>query len=372
MLELAESLIPLVRSGIRVGAISVIRVARSAPRGVGSTMAVTADGAVIGSISGGCVEADSLMLGLTALRSGRAQTASFGFTDDAASSAGLACGGAVDVLAYEVKAEHLDTLQRAEAGVATSVGVVTTGPAKGYVVTEPDRYAPKAAAQRRNVLVPDAWTDINGSADLLVISRSPRPALILLGAGEHSAALCRIASAAGYSVTVCDIWETLVTRARFPEADRLVTATPHEFLQSLTAGDVDERTSICVLTHDERLDVPALDAALRMPVGFVGAMGARATVARRAELLHERGLNADLLSRLHSPLGLDLGGSSPDEVALAILAEVTSARHTASGLPLRELSGPIHRGGEVDDGEQAPRVGMVESACGRVENGVSR
>jgi xanthine dehydrogenase accessory factor len=165
--------------------------------------------------------------------------------------------------------------------------------------------------------------------------------LIVLGAGEHAAALCRLGAAAGFAVTVCDDWALLVTRERFPDAAELVVAAPHDYLETLDSPDA--RTAVCVLTHDERLDVPALRAALRMPVGFVGAMGARATVARRAMLLRSAGVTDAELSRLHSPLGLDLGGATPEETALSVIAEIVASRNSASARPLREGQGSVRR-----------------------------
>lgn len=351
MLELAERLLPVLRSGERVAAVSVTRVLRSAPHGVGSTMVVTETGAIVGSISGGCVEGDSVVLARTVLSDGAARTGRFGFTDRAAHAAGLACGGAIEVIAYEIDGTCRDPLERAADGRAVSLGVVTSGSELGLIIDDPGLFTPAAVAGRQNVLVPAAYNaGLHEPVDLLVLSRAPRPRLIILGAGEYSAALCGLAAAAGYAVTVCDAWESLVTASRFPEAEELVAAFPDEYLASLDAEDVDARTAICVLTHDERLDVPALRIALGMPVGFVGAMGARSTVAHRAALLAELGVDDAALSRLHSPLGLDLGATTVAETALSILAEITAARHGGTGAPLREVTGPMHRRPVDDDG----------------------
>jgi xanthine dehydrogenase accessory factor len=141
---------------------------------------------------------------------------------------------------------------------------------------------------------------------------------------------------------VCDVWAVMATPERFPEAREVVVALPHEYLASIDPATLDARTAICVLTHDERLDVPAIATALRLPVGFVGAMGARTTVAHRERLLREAGIADVSLARLHSPLGLDLGGSSPDETAVSVLAEIVASRHGGSGLPLGEGEGPLH------------------------------
>ncbi len=311
MLELAADLLPLLEAGTPVAAVTVTRVIRSAPRGVGATLAVTADARVIGSLSGGCVEGDAVMLGLDALRTGDVRRGSFGFAgpDDAIVTAGLACGGAIEVVAYPIDG----TDPRARAALQ------------------------RAAAGRESAIDLDL-----GDGTTLELRRRSRPRLIVLGAGEHAAALCRVGAAAGFAVTVCDAWALLVTRERFPEASDLVVASPHEYLASLE--DPDERTAVCVLTHDERLDVPAIRTALRLPVGFVGAMGSRATVARRAALLTQAGVTDAELGRLHSPLGLDLGAETPEETALSVIAEIVAARRGASALPLSATDGPLHAG----------------------------
>lgn len=307
-------------------------------------MAVTADARVIGSISGGCVESDAVMLAMDVLRTGAARSARFGFSDDAARAAGLACGGSVDVLAYRISpsdARAHESLRRASVNQPETIGVLATGAAAGTFTDPSTRMSDavaRAHALRESILLEGAFE----GCDLLVVSRAARPRLIVIGAGEHGAALCRVASASGYAVTVCDAWALMTTRDRFPEAAEVIAALPHEFLSGLEPLELDARSAICVLTHDERLDVPALQVALQLPVGFVGAMGARSTVARRAELLRDAGVDEASLARLHSPLGLDLGGSSAEETAISILAEIIAARNGASGRPLRELRGPLH------------------------------
>jgi xanthine dehydrogenase accessory factor len=350
VLELAPDLLALLDAGERVAVVTVTRVARSAPRGVGSAMAVTADGRVIGSISGGCVEGDAVLLAHDVLRTGEGRSARFGFTDEQAHAAGLACGGTVDVVVGLVAPEDSlarTALEAAAADRAATVGLGLSAPRTGRAVplATADPVVAELVAQRATRVLDTV------EGPVLVVSAAPRPRLIVLGAGEHAAALCRVGAASGFSVTVCDAWELLVTRERFPDAEHLVAALPHEYLRTLGADDVDARTAICVLTHDERLDVPALRVALGMPVGFVGAMGARSTVARRAQLLRQAGVAEEALARLHSPLGLDLGGTTPEETALSVLAEIVAARHGGSAAPLRDGSGPLHR---RDDAFEVP------------------
>lgn len=334
MLELATDLLPLLRNGESVAVATVTRVARSAPRGAGAAMALTQDGRVIGSISGGCVEGDTVLLLRHALTTGQGATGRFGFTDEQAHAAGLACGGSVDVVVSVVHPDSpaVAAMARAARGEAASVGIVVVGPDAGRVVDV-------GSASETHMLA--AAYD---GCDVLAVASERTRRLLIFGAGEHAAALCRVGAASGFSVTVCDPWSLLLTPERFPDADLLVEEYPHLFLDSLDPDALDERTAICVLTHDERLDVPALRTALSLPVGFIGAMGARTTVDRRAALLRQAGVDETALARLHSPIGLDLGGVSPAHTALAILAEIVASRHGATGLPLRDLAGPLHAG----------------------------
>lgn len=337
MLELASELLPLLRAGEAVAVVTVARVARSSPRGAGASMALTADGRAIGSISGGCVESDALAFAAAALASGAPVSARLGFSDETAHAAGLACGGSVDVVAYRVSPTDgvaVDALEAVLAGRAAALGIVTGGDRAGLII-DADALSSPAAPGWSGMLV----GEYDGT-DVLVVSRRPRARLIIVGAGEHAAALCRVAAAAGFAVTVCDVWELLATPARFPDAAALVVGLPDEHLRTLTG--IDERTAVCVLSHDERVDVPALEAALALPVGFVGAMGARSTVAHRARLLRERGVADADIARIHAPLGLDLGGTSPEEAAIAALAEIQAVRHGTGAHPLRSTTGPLH------------------------------
>jgi xanthine dehydrogenase accessory factor len=343
MLDLAPELLPVLRAGEAVAVVTITGVPRSAPRGVGASMAVTATGRVIGSISGGCVEGDAVMLASAVLADGVARSARFGFTDDAAHAAGLACGGSIDVVVYRVDSSDIvamDALGSVGADRRTRVAVVCEGADIGRVVAA-------TALPTTDDGILDNYMQLSAynQPATLVLGHAPKPRLIIAGAGDHAASLCRIAASAGFAVTICDAWALLVTPERFPDADRLVVGLPHDYLVEIGA-EVDQRTAICVLTHDERLDVPALRVALRMPIGFVGAMGSRSTVARRAALLRQAGVPDADIDRLHSPLGLDLQGSSPDETAIAILAEIVAARHLGTGLPLRDLHGALHQDGD--------------------------
>jgi xanthine dehydrogenase accessory factor len=150
--------------------------------------------------------------------------------------------------------------------------------------------------------------------------------MYVFGAIDHAAAVARIGKFLGYRVTVCDARETFVTRERYPDVDELVVAWPHEFLAS---APVDERTAICVLTHDPKFDVPALKAALASPAGYIGAMGSRRTTEKRAERLRAEGLTDDDLSRIHAPIGISIAARTPEEVAVSVAAEIVQTLNAA-------------------------------------------
>lgn len=191
----------------------------------------------------------------------------------------------------------------------------------------------------------DAPDPVRDSAfRVFVQSFAPKPRMIVFGAIDFAAALAEAGRFAGYRVTVCDAREVFLTRERFPAAHELVLRWPAVYLQEeLEAGRLDARTALCVLTHDAKFDVPLLDAALRAPVDYyVGAMGSRRTHDDRLGRLRDQGLTETHLRRLRSPIGLDLGGSTPPEVAISIVAEIIAHAHGRSGSPLTDTRGSIH------------------------------
>jgi xanthine dehydrogenase accessory factor len=194
--------------------------------------------------------------------------------------------------------------------------------------TEERRYAPGEGIDRPEVVV-------------FIQAFVPPPHLILFGAADFTRALSTIGRALGYRVTVCDARETFATPARFPDADEVAVEWPDVYLR---ATNVDERTVIAVLTHDPKFDVPALLAAVRTPAEYIGAMGSRRANADRARRLIDAGMNEADLSRIRSPIGLDIGPRTPEETAISMFAEVIALRSGRSGVPLTQLVAPIHPG----------------------------
>ena len=174
---------------------------------------------------------------------------------------------------------------------------------------------------------------------------APPPRMLVFGAIDFAAAVARMGAFLGYHVTVCDARPVFATASRFPGADDVVVDWPHRYLEAeAQAGRVDQRTVLCVLTHDPKFDVPLLEVALRLPaVAYVGAMGSRRTHDDRLARLREAGLTEDELARLSSPIGLDLGARTPEETAVSIAAEIVARQWGGTGRRLAVESGRIHR-----------------------------
>jgi xanthine dehydrogenase accessory factor len=182
-----------------------------------------------------------------------------------------------------------------------------------------------------------------GESTLFVDVVAPAPRLIVVGAVDYAAALCRLAKAAGWRSFVCDPRSQFATRERFPDAEEVVAAWPDEAFARL--GGIDRATYIAILTHDPKLDDAALTIALRSDAAYVGAMGSRRAQAHRRERLLAAGLDEELLDRIAAPIGLDLGAVTPEETALSIMAEVVAVRNGRDGGRLSRAAGRIHEVG---------------------------
>jgi xanthine dehydrogenase accessory factor len=315
--ELADAIQRWRARGDRVALATVVATRRSAPRPVGSKLVVSEGGELLGSVSGGCVESDVAVQAAEVIADGAPRLLTYGIDDEQAWSIGLPCGGEIDVF-----------VQRFEGELNGSPGVTLT-------VLEGER-----AGERRAVPLdgfeggPSRVLELEGEAVFADVV-APPPSLVVVGATDTAEELCRAAKALGWRTTVIDPRPALVTRERLPSPDELVTAWPDE-----VSADAD--TAVVVLTHEERLDVPALNAALASPAFYVGAIGSRRTQAKRRERLLDAGLTDEQLDRLAGPAGLDLGAHTPAETAVSILAEVLAVREGRSGGRLAERSGPIH------------------------------
>ena len=182
-----------------------------------------------------------------------------------------------------------------------------------------------------------------GDVSLFVDVTAPAPRLVIFGAVDYAAALCRLARAAGWRPYVCDPRSQFATAARFPDAEQVIAAWPDEAFARI--GGIDRATYVAVLTHDPKLDDAALELALRSEAPYVGAMGSRRAQAQRRERLLAAGLDEEELERIAAPIGLDLGALTPEETALSIMAEVVAIRHGRDGGRLSKAGGRIHEVG---------------------------
>jgi len=184
---------------------------------------------------------------------------------------------------------------------------------------------------------------VDAAVSVFIESFAPPARLLIFGAVDFTAALVRVAKVLGYHVTVCDAREVFATARRFPLADEVVVDWPNRLLDRLGPG-LGPRDAVCVLTHDAKFDVPALLSALATPVGYIGAMGSRRTHDDRVARLRAEGVDDAGLGRVMAPIGLDLGARTPEETAVAIVAEIIALRtgRDRGVVPLRDASGPIH------------------------------
>ncbi|MFE5028593.1 XdhC family protein [Streptomyces sp. NPDC056656] len=375
MLDIADELNRWAGQGRDFAVATVVSVGGSAPRPPGAALAVDSEGTVIGSVSGGCVEAAVYELCVQVLQDGVSVLERFGYSDEDAFAVGLTCGGVIEVLVTPVRADAPDrpvfaaALAAAARGETAALARVAHGPAElrgGALLVRADGsyeggldggsgLERTVAAEARALLAAGRTGTFDLSADgshcdadltLFVESSVPPPRMIVFGAVDFAAALVRAGKFLGYHVTLCDARPVFATRARFPEADDIVVDWPDRYLRRTTT---DERTVLCVLTHDAKFDIPLLEIALRLPVAFVGAMGSRRTHEDRDRRLREVGLSDEELSRLHSPIGLDLGARTPEETALSIAAEIIASRQGGTGAPLTTSRTPIHHDGEAGE-----------------------
>ncbi|MHC5261667.1 XdhC family protein [Streptomyces sp. UC4497] len=370
MLDIAEELHRWVEQGRDFAVATVVAVGGSAPRQPGAALAVDSEGTAIGSVSGGCVEGAVYELCRQALEDGEPVLEQFGYSDDDAFAVGLTCGGVIDILVTPVRASDTavrdvlaGALGAAATGEAAALARVVSGPGEllgGALLVRPggsyeggfgghpelDRtVAGEASAfldagRTGTVEIGEQGSRCGSPLTVLIESSVPAPRMIVFGAIDFASALVRMGKFLGYRVTVCDARPVFATAARFPEADEIVVEWPHEYLGRT---EVDGRTVLCVLTHDAKFDVPLLQLSLRLPVAYVGAMGSRRTHLDRNERLREVGVTELELTRLRSPIGLDLGARTPEEVAVSIASQIVADRRGGTGVPLTGAHTPIHR-----------------------------
>ena len=313
-----------VDAGLPVALGSVVERVGSAPREPGAAIGVSGPGELAGSVTGGCVDPEVVGAAKEVLAGAPGRLLRFGLDDEDSVGVGLSCGGTIAVAVYALDPEIVPALADA-VGAASPAAVTVRLDEPGFgeqqlFVGEQAGDSPLADAVHPLLeLGESAVVETAGGEVVFVETFAPRPNLYLFGVSEHVTALARLGRFLGYRVTVCDTRSELLTPERMPDADELVAEWPDRFLQT---AKVDSRTAICLLTHDRRFDVPGLLEALKTPAGYIGAIGSRRTAAERERLLRAEGAGATDLARIRAPIGLPLGARTPEEVAVAIGAEL--------------------------------------------------
>jgi xanthine dehydrogenase accessory factor len=293
------------RGDARVAIATVVETRGSAPRPVGSKLAISEQGELAGSVSGGCVENEVYEAARGVLGGAPAQVLSYGISDEQAWSVGLPCGGEIDVYVEALAMREADDLAaRVERG---------------------DRFT--------------RTTVLDESGREFVEEYGPPPRLLIFGAVDTAEALGKAAKQLGWTTIVADARAKFATRERIPSADELIVEWPEEVLAQVQP---DDRTAVVVLTHENRFDIPALIGSLRSDAFYVGALGARRNQERRRARLLEEGLSEDEIERIAGPTGLDIGAESPAETAISILGEILAVRAGRDGGRLKASKGRIH------------------------------
>jgi xanthine dehydrogenase accessory factor len=303
----------------RAAVATVVATRRSAPRPVGAKLVVYESGRLLGSVSGGCVESDVAAQAMEVIAGGEPRLVTYGITDDQAWEVGLPCGGEIDVFVQRLGQEL---------------------PVDGSGARLTALEGPRAGEQwlADDVEGPSRVLELEGEKVFAEVFELP-PKLVVIGATDTAEELCRAAQALGWRTFVADPRPGLVTRERLPSPDVVIVAWPDD---ERVKAELDDKAAVVVLTHEERLDVPALNAALASDAFYVGAIGSRRTQEKRRARLLEAGVSEEGLERISGPAGLDLGADSPAETAVSILAEILAVRAGRAGGRLVERTGSIH------------------------------
>ena len=368
MIEVLDDVVRWQAAGERAAIARVVATEGSSPRDAGAAMAVSEGSEVAGSVSGGCVEGAVVGAALEILEGVREPgVITFGYSDEDAFAVGLTCGGTIHLFVEPVTESASDgplySALRAAVKASQPVALVTVieGPGIGSkMLVRPDvaAFGTLGDPDLDRVVARDALGELeaglsstrhygpHGEAreevvSVFIESFVVPPRMIIFGAVDFTAALARVGKLLGFRVTVCDARAVFATVQRFPMADEVENKWPDRYLAEV-GGDLGPRDVICVLTHDHKFDVPAIVAAMKTKVGYVGAMGSRRTNEGRIVRLREAGMTDTEIAKVMSPIGLDIGARTPEETAIAICAEVIANRTGRRAASLRDTSGPIH------------------------------
>jgi xanthine dehydrogenase accessory factor len=358
------------RDGRRVVAGLLVEVEGSSPLDVGASMYVDDQGGIEGSITGGCVEGAVAAAAMEILETGgEPQLVTYGISDELAGTVGLMCGGIVHIFIHEIRGEAAReaVLRDLEAVVEERPAALVTlldgehAGSKLYVDAEgstgslgiaelldanAEREARGLMAEGRSSLreFGDDGASLGSGLRVYTAVHAVPPQMVVFGAIDFSSALAPLAKGLGYKVTIADPRSAFLKSRRFSVAAETVVGWPQEVLANMEIGP---RDAVLVFTHDPKLDVPAVQAALATEAGYIGALGSRRTTADRNRRLREAGVTDEQLARIFAPCGLDIGASTVEETAVSVLAEIVTHRAGRHGMPLREAEGPIRHADTV-------------------------
>jgi xanthine dehydrogenase accessory factor len=363
--QTAATVIDWLREGRRVAAGLLASVDGSAPLDVGASVYIDENGSVEGSITGGCVESAVAQEALEIIESGGPpKLITYGISDELAGTVGLMCGGIVHVFVHELRDDAREVtiaaleavLDERPAAVATLLdgdqagrklfvdGERHVGSLGGPSLLEQnvEREARGLIQQGRTTIrtFGEDGASLGTGLRVHVTAYAERPRMVIFGAIDFASALAPLAKGVGYRVTIADPRKAFLSSARFTSNSDAIEAWPDDALEGMTLGP---RDAVLVFTHDPKLDVPALTAAFRTDAGYIGALGSRKTTADREVRLREAGATEADIARVYAPCGLDIGASTVEETAIAVLAEIVASRAGRSGVPLREAEGSIRR-----------------------------
>jgi xanthine dehydrogenase accessory factor len=340
------------QAGKQVAVATIVQVYESALRPLGSKMACSASGDIAGSVSGGCIEGAVYEEAQKVMKHGRPKLLEYGVANESAWEIGLACGGTIQVWVESLAPEIYTTLKQClDAGQIVALATIIAGPGMGNkLFIWPDGRTQgelgsadlterviRYAADRLAAHDPGrAAFDIAGEpVDIFVEVFPPLPRLIIVGAVHIAIPLVTFAKTLGFHTIVLDARSAFATRERFPHADEMIVEWPSTAMARL---NLDEATYVVVVTHDDKLDIPALQAALASPARYIGILGSTTSHAKRIQALKQLGVSDEQLARIRAPIGLDVGAVGPEEIALSIMAEVVAVRHGMGSRQPRPLS----------------------------------
>lgn len=345
----------------RAAAAVLVDLEGSAPLPLGATMLVGDDGAVEGSVSGGCVESALVQEAEEVLAGGAPRVVTYGVSDELAGTVGLTCGGTLHVFVSELSetdaAAERAALEAAQEGRPAALATLVEGPGAGARLAVLDggtvgslgdaALDARVETDARALLDEGVTAMRRYGADgatlgtevaVHVRAFAPPRAMLVFGATDFAAALAPIAKELGYAVTICDARERFLRSPRFTRAADVEVGWPQDAFAERELGP---RDVVLVFTHDPKFDEPALLAAVKTRAGYIGALGSRRTTEERNRRLLDAGMTEQELARIHAPCGLDIGSRTPAETAIAVLAEIIATSTDRPGAPLRETSGVI-------------------------------